>query len=61
MAGWNADVWWSVQGQAPYYQQSCCGNRTDHAKAGQHEMDLSFWAYEQLAHPEYPEMMLLTR
>jgi hypothetical protein len=50
-----------VQGQAPYYQQSCCGNRTSHPKAGQHELDLSFWAYEQLAHPEYPEMMLLTR
>lgn len=33
----------------------------ENAKAGQIEFDLSFWAYEQLAHPMYPEMMLYVR
>jgi hypothetical protein len=41
-----------------YYQESCCNKAYKHPKAGQNEFDLSFWAYEQLAHPMYPEMML---
>ena len=34
-----------------YYQESCCNKAYKHPKAGQNEFDLSFWAYEQLAHP----------
>jgi hypothetical protein len=32
-------------------QESCCNKAYKHPKAGQNEFDLSFWAYEQLAHP----------
>ena len=39
-------------------QESCCNKAYKHPKAGQPQFDLSFWAYEQLAHPMYPEMML---
>lgn len=29
--------------QAPYYQYGCCYKEQNHPKAGQLELDLSFW------------------
>ena len=42
------------------YQESCCRN-LDHPKSGQEAWDLSWWAFERLAHPEYGVMMVDTR
>ncbi|GIL60042.1 hypothetical protein Vafri_14669 [Volvox africanus] len=53
--------WYSPKGQEPYEQPSCCFKNSSNPRSGQHEMDLSFWVYEQLAHPMYPEMMLNIR
>ncbi|GIL82480.1 hypothetical protein Vretifemale_11295, partial [Volvox reticuliferus] len=53
--------WYSPKGQQPYEQPSCCFKNSTNPRSGQHEMDLSFWVYEQLAHPMYPEMMLNIR
>jgi len=40
------------------YQESCCYKSIDHPKAGFPSMDLSFWAFEKLAHPEYGVIMI---
>ncbi|KAG2488344.1 hypothetical protein HYH03_013034 [Edaphochlamys debaryana] len=50
--------WYSPKGQEPYEQPSCCYKNSTNPRSGQHELDMSFWAYEKLAHPMYPEMML---
>ena len=42
------------------YQESCCRN-LNHPKSGQEAYDLSFWAFERLAHPEFGVMMIDTR
>lgn len=53
--------WYEPKGMEPYEQPSCCNKNSTNPRSGQHEMDLSFWVYEQLAHPMYPEMMLNIR
>lgn len=45
-------------GQPCRYQESCCNKRLNHPKSGQHNFDLSFWAFEKLAHPSYGIMMI---
>ncbi|WIA34055.1 hypothetical protein OEZ86_012433 [Tetradesmus obliquus] len=49
--------WYEPKGMAPYFQYGCCYKQQQHPKAGQLNLDLSFWAFEQLAHPEYSIMM----
>ncbi|PNW76515.1 hypothetical protein CHLRE_11g467656v5 [Chlamydomonas reinhardtii] len=50
--------WYEPKGEPPRAQASCCYTNSTNPKSGQREMDLSFWVYEQLAHPMYSEMML---
>uniref|UniRef100_A0A383V9X8 Expansin-like EG45 domain-containing protein n=1 Tax=Tetradesmus obliquus TaxID=3088 RepID=A0A383V9X8_TETOB len=50
--------WYEPKGMAPYFQYGCCYKQQQHPKAGQLNLDLSFWAFEQLAHPEYGIMMV---
>lgn len=44
---------YAPKGSAPYFQHSCCGNLSPekHTKSGTYGFDISFWAFEKLAHP----------
>lgn len=35
--------YYAPKGQKPYFQYGCCYNTQKHPKAGQMELDLSFW------------------
>lgn len=35
--------WYEPKGMAPYFQYGCCYKQQQHPKAGQLNLDLSFW------------------
>ncbi|GBF95926.1 hypothetical protein Rsub_08049 [Raphidocelis subcapitata] len=43
--------YYEPKGQKPYYQYGCCYKKQQHPKAGQWNFDLSYFAFEKLAHP----------